>query len=227
VDRLVLAAALLVTACFNPSFPDGLACSERDRCPPGLSCVAGVCRVEAGGAGGDAGANPDAEPEPECIPITADDPTCDGVDDDCDDSFDEDADFQRPFFRDRDGDGYGAGQFITACTQPPGHTDIGGDCWDADDPDAARAFPGQTEFVTMANYGGTVPFDWNCDGETEYQYTLCIDLQVQDDRCEDYSQSDGWINMFPDCGETTYWCTAWDIYKDGCYGGMQLTQGCR
>jgi hypothetical protein len=49
--RLVLLASLaLLTACFNPSFKEDIACGPQESCPSGLSCVDGICRGGGGGS---------------------------------------------------------------------------------------------------------------------------------------------------------------------------------
>ncbi len=59
---------------------------------------------------------------------------CDGADEDCDGVPDDDAVDARSFFPDSDGDGYGAGTAIRACSAPAGFVENGTDC---DDTDAA------------------------------------------------------------------------------------------
>ena len=59
------------------------------------------------------------------------DDTCDEVDDDCDDSVDEDAGLAR-YYEDEDGDGYGRGDGVQACTPPDGYAEAGDDCDDGD-----------------------------------------------------------------------------------------------
>jgi hypothetical protein len=68
--------ALLLGACFAPSYPTGIPCSELDTCPPDQFCVEGICRLEPGSGPGDADASipqppdasisqpPDAPPPP-------------------------------------------------------------------------------------------------------------------------------------------------------------------
>lgn len=86
-----LAALVLAGACFDPSYPVGIPCSEVDTCPPGQRCdmASGLCRMP--GRPGDVDSDGDG------VPATSD---CDdgdanvfpgrgetpynGVDDDCD-----------------------------------------------------------------------------------------------------------------------------------------------
>lgn len=66
----------------------------------------------------------------------------------------------QPYFRDEDGDGFGAGARIgRACVAPPGYALRGGDCFDRD----ARVHPGAAEYRTEG-YGDAASFDYDCDG---------------------------------------------------------------
>src|SRR5690606_21442039 len=56
---------------------------------------------------------------------------CNGRDDDCDQAVDEEAVDRTPWFPDADGDGYGVGASVLACTAPEGHAALDGDCDDA------------------------------------------------------------------------------------------------
>jgi hypothetical protein len=65
------------------------------------------------------------------------DEVCNGRDDDCDGTRDDaDADVadasRRSFYVDGDDDGYGGPSVVRACEAPADHTDVGGDCADAD-----------------------------------------------------------------------------------------------
>ncbi len=61
------------------------------------------------------------------------DESCNGADDDCDGEIDEQATDAGTYYPDADGDGFGdAWSPSTACTQPSGMTDQGGDCDDGD-----------------------------------------------------------------------------------------------
>jgi hypothetical protein len=70
---------------------------------------------------------------------------------------------------DGDGDGYGAGDPVTAVcgtTPPSGHTIRGGDCCDSN----ARVYPGQTSYFTdAATCGSSSTWDYNCSGASEVQ----------------------------------------------------------
>lgn len=78
---------------------------------------------------------------------------CDGVDNDCDGLTDEG--LMRDFYADRDGDGVGAGDAVSACVPPPAHVALAGDC---DDNDAERG-PGRFEVLDGK--------DNNCSGTTD------------------------------------------------------------
>ena len=68
---------------------------------------------------------------------------CDGLDNDCDQRLDEDlSQALKPFYLDRDLDGFGDPKAVTmACAPPPGHVASGDDCDDRD----ARAVPYKDE----------------------------------------------------------------------------------
>ncbi len=79
---------------------------------------------------------------------------CDGVDRDCDGVVDAPDPVDAPaWFRDEDGDGFGAGDPVAACDPPDRHVEVDGDCDDAD-PAASPAG------VEIAGDG----VDQDCDG---------------------------------------------------------------
>jgi len=87
------------------------------------------------------------------------------------------------------------------------------DCCDMN----ADVFPGQTKYfkVPIAECGG---FDYDCDGQDEPQYTLtCIEPPC----------SAGWLQTFPDCGQTGSYC----LNCSGCGScigsSIQQKQRCR
>ncbi len=84
---------------------------------------------------------------------------CDGIDNDQDGEVDEDALDATTWYLDGDEDGYGSDDdTTTACDEPTGYVDVGGDC---DDGDAAYN-PGASEDDC------TDPNDYNCDGSVGY-----------------------------------------------------------
>ena len=81
---------------------------------------------------------------------------CNGVDDNCNGVVDEGLDAGRAWFRDVDGDGFGAeGERFVACGQPPGYAARAGDC----DATAADVFPGAPERCNNR--------DDNCNGQSD------------------------------------------------------------
>ncbi|GAB4210992.1 MAG: hypothetical protein OHK0013_32240 [Sandaracinaceae bacterium] len=70
------------------------------------------------------------------------------------------------FYRDADGDGFGAGEPVSACAQPAGHVRQGGDC---DDGDAAAA-PGAAEVCDGS--------DDDCDGAPDDGFVCVLGATV-------------------------------------------------
>ncbi len=115
--------------------------------------------------------NPDVHPDA--------DEYCNELDDDCDDEVDEDAVDGGSWFVDGDGDGWGGDEIVSACEQPSGTVDEGGDCHD----DEPTAFPGSTapEFpddeIDQDCDGNPGCTDLNCDGLPD----VVIPSQLVDD----------------------------------------------
>jgi hypothetical protein len=83
---------------------------------------------------------------------------CNGIDDNCDGRVDEGLLPRSTWFRDNDGDGFGAidaGDELTACGQPPGYAPRGGDCDDRQ----ADVFPLAPERCNN--------IDDNCNGQQD------------------------------------------------------------
>ena len=78
---------------------------------------------------------------------------CDGDDEDCDGDIDEG--LLTDWYVDGDGDGYGAGRAVPACTPPVGHVAVDGDCDDT----TADVSPVQVERCNAV--------DDDCDGTTD------------------------------------------------------------
>ncbi len=78
---------------------------------------------------------------------------CNGRDDDCDGANDTDAVDQQPYFIDADGDGFGTGNGLPACTEPLGFVPLQGDCDDS----SGAISPVASELVGDG-------LDSNCDG---------------------------------------------------------------
>ncbi len=98
---------------------------------------------------------------------------CDQIDNDCDGDADEDAVDTQPWYLDSDGDGFGAGDPVLACSPPGDHVSNNIDCNDAN----ANQAPGNTEIA----YDG---IDQDCSGE---------DLDDLDE--------DGWPGSETDCDD--------------------------
>jgi hypothetical protein len=115
--------SLLATSCYVDADSDGYGsgtaittlCRDGSRmavgfCPSGYSNVAGDCNDSNGGT----------------RPMGTE--VCNGTDDDCDGSTDEGV--TTAYFRDADGDGFGAGSAITGCIAPTGYVANATDCDD-------------------------------------------------------------------------------------------------
>jgi len=146
---------LVTVSCYADSDSDGFGagtlvtrCPESSRaafgnCPSGYTNVAGDCN-DANGA---------------IRPMAVE--TCNTVDDDCDTMVDEGV--RQTFYRDADGDGFGALSMpMDACTAPAGYVVLGTDCADAD---SARN-PAATERCDGVNN--------DCDAMTD-EGCLCTD----------------------------------------------------
>jgi hypothetical protein len=101
-----------------------------------------------------------------CVPGGTE--TCNGADDDCDGSVDDGV--LLSFYRDADGDGFGTGSAVSACSAPAGHSATAGDCNDG----CASCRPGGTETCNgadddcdaMVDDGVTTTFYLDADGDT-------------------------------------------------------------
>ncbi|MCB9741997.1 MAG: putative metal-binding motif-containing protein [Alphaproteobacteria bacterium] len=80
---------------------------------------------------------------------------CDGVDNDCDGQIDDGASDASSWYADADGDGYGAGEPVSACEAPEGYVAQDGDCEDGE----ATIHPGAEEVCDGV--------DNDCDGLTD------------------------------------------------------------
>jgi hypothetical protein len=104
---------------------------------------------------------------------------CNGIDDDCDNSVDEGV--QSTFWRDADGDGFGAGSTTTACSAPSGFVSNNADCndstrlirpgtsmrgvvrmWNANIDDHVVMWEGSSEVTTAQGNG------WQLEGRLGY-----------------------------------------------------------
>jgi hypothetical protein len=144
--------------------------------------------------------------------------TCDGRDEDCDGFTDEGVTSR--WYRDADGDGYGApGDFIDGCTAPAGYVDRTFDCDDGDD----RARPGQTQYFEEQRESGG--WDYDCDGEVGLeQPAVLYDCSA----CT--GALSGWASEpVPACGETAELVSCLWAAAGGCYESWrgEWTQSCR
>lgn len=104
----------------------------------------------------------------------------------------------RQWWRDFDGDGYGAGDPVEACEQPVGFVEGGDtDCG----PEDARAHPGQTEYYAAAITGlrsaSTTAFDFDCSRSTEM---VAVSATCSSVPCGAF-----WASDPPACGESGSW----------------------
>lgn len=91
------------------------------------------------------------------------------------------------YYRDRDGDGFGAGEAKLDTVAPAGYVERAGDCYDNN----TRARPGQNEWFVADRGDGS--FDYNCNGRQERRWT-------QRGRCSEDNRSatpEGWWEMDP------------------------------
>ena len=90
------------------------------------------------------------------------------MDNDCDDDIDEDAIDAQVYYRDSDGDGFGATiDTLAACEMPADYVMVDGDCDDT----SQNVYPGAIEYCNNE-------IDDNCDGQIDE--TGCVDLPDPD-----------------------------------------------
>jgi hypothetical protein len=83
----------------------------------------------------------------------------------------------REWWRDADGDGFGAGVPVVSCSQPDGYVANNMDCYDAN----AKAYPGQRgQFRTHRGDGS---FDYDCDGVAKPFLAKMAKCPVLDNSC--------------------------------------------
>jgi hypothetical protein len=133
---------------------------------------------------------------------------CNERDDDCDDGVDESG-TDLECFRDADGDGYpNVAIQVSGCSCPTGYIvareDGLTDCADT----VPEANPGQTEYRADGYMrGGTVSFDWNCDGmetdllENRIGAPTCTSTFPGSGVCRPYDP--GWVSLPPCAAEGT------------------------
>ena len=167
-----------------------LACRTKD-----VYDTAGVVGQDPDNDGDGVAASEDCNDDDAAVFPGADE-LCNGVDDDCDGDTDEDALDATPWFNDGDGDGYGAGDALSACDQPIGYVLDEGDCDDAN----TAYHPGADESDC------TDPNDYNCDGSVGYADADADGYPA----CEDCNDGDAAVN--PDADEV---CDGQDNDCDG------------
>ncbi len=172
--------------------------------------------------------------------------SCDGVDNNCDGTTDEiNASGCMEYYKDEDRDGYGSS--ISQCQCSPNSqtkfdATVTGDCYD-NGANAALAYPGSQAFRTSPRGDGS--WDYNCDGETTYQYTTnvrqCnVSYNTSFNGYDEYqSCQSGWQGSGA-CGTSSVLSTScWKVSgsynwlgfqtsDDTCgFNGSQTTQGCK
>ena len=125
--------------------------------------------------------------------------TCNGIDDNCTGGIDEGLP-EYTYFGDEDGDGHGIpAERVTACTVPPGYSELNDDCDDTDD----RTFPGAYEFCDGEDDDCNGLVDDDCGYSRDYVMFVTDNflgssssswLESREDAdayCEDYAASNG------------------------------------
>lgn len=111
------------------------------------------------------------------------------------------------YYLDADGDGFGAGPQVFACSAPPGYVANHDDCADND----ARAFPGQAGYFTYA-IASTKSYDFGCTGGTpERRWPNAGSCNYVDSPtgpvCLNSGAGTTWKGPVPSCGEVGQWLT--------------------
>ena len=208
---------------------DGLA-FDQERCADGTICQMGVCAAREDCRDGDGDGFPAG---PGCVgAVDCNDGNarinpraqeiCNGLDDNCNGRLDEGV--ERTWYRDDDGDGFGADQVRRACARPPGFAERDGDCDDR----AARVNPAARE-----DCGDNL--DNNCDGRINEgceeccdpgdcgDEAICVECSCQEapeDECLFQNQP---CDPFQAGSNGTYQCIDFSGGADGiCYGACAL-----
>jgi hypothetical protein len=107
-----------------------------------------------------------------------------------------------PYYKDEDGDGFGAGAKAgEACTPPAGNSLVATDCLDSN----AMVKPGQTEWFTSGytKADGTVSFDYDCSNAEEAKSAFAIGTCIPCAQGQVPAASRvGALNAY--CGSTSY-----------------------
>lgn len=98
-----------------------------------------------------------------------------------------------------------------------GVTPAGGDCCDDND----QVNPAQDGWFAVPYYCTDESWDYNCDGEEEYEYHPTVSAPID---CEDYTSRSsceavsGWYGSMPACGTVGRFVDcAWSTYSWVCY----------
>lgn len=195
-----------------------LECDDGDNCTDDTCDPTAGCRNTLIDADGDgfapaalgtcttrSGASRDCDDEDETrFPGNAE--LCNERDEDCDEAIDESG-TDLECFRDADGDGYpNPAVRVLGCACPTGYivarADGLTDCADT----VPEANPGQTEYRTVGYMrGGSVSFDWNCDGTERDEVSnrlgppVCATTFPGSGVCRPYEP--GWVSL-PNCGDS-------------------------
>ncbi len=130
---------------------------------------------------------------------------CDGIDNDCDGSTDEGGAGGSTWYRDADGDGYGAGSGTTACNAPTGYVATANDCADS----TASINPGATDTCdgvdnNCSGYiddGGLCPCTVHYYGGDAYMFCGAQSWHNAANYCETYGYT---LLSVSDAGENTF-----------------------
>ena len=121
--------------------------------------------------------------------------SCNGIDDNCSGIIDEGM-AEYTYYEDTDSDGYGiAGSSVTACTEPPGYSDVDTDCDDTD----GHTYPGAYEFCDGEDDDCNGLIDDDCGYSRDYVLfvtnaviTSSATIETREDgntTCSDYAES--------------------------------------
>ncbi len=214
---------------------DGNPCDDGNACTYGDACVNGVCTgMQMTCDDANMCTNDTCDPVVGCVYVPLSGRACDDFDVctandtcqngvcvgspiSCDDGDSCTADSCHPlsgcvytqlprWYRDSDGDGFGAGTATCAATQPPGYTSSNTDCCDMN----SFAYPGNSVFYTNSyNCGGIVAYwDYNCNNIVEKQYNQLENCTAQT-TLTGCNNASGWITTgsIPNCGVTGQYIT--------------------
>lgn len=114
------------------------------------------------------------------------------------------------WYRDADGDGFGAGAALISCSQPTGYVRNSSDCYDGN----KDARPGQVGI--FGEHRGDGSFDYNCDGVESKQIeklATCPVMTVEDNSCPPPNFPSAWDDQPRSCYEALR--ARFDAVRDG------------